>query len=299
MENDNIFINTFMDKLCRERYDVQGNDVAAAYLHELAEQRVLTTAQFSEVAQFDAKVRAFEHLAMEENVDLEDKKSIEAANQYEQFVAKSNIHPQNKAALYNTLLGFIDINGGGDKWYMNVLRKKADTMPQGCDTDLNLTAKQAFFHRRGADRSVYLGVMNQLYTKMNDKMRFTFLGELGLVADKSGKRLRALSGLTPQQRTDRLSIIEAIVKEPLNVRERIALLEEGKELASNNLYRRNENFDKKRRFSTQLQKDYESVGDFKKANQYGLDSYDWDKCCRKAIDYGMEKAEKARKEGRF
>lgn len=296
MENDNIFINTFIDKLCRERYDAQGNDVAAAYLQELLEQRVLTAAQFSEAAQFDAKVRAFEHLAMEENVDLEDPKSVEAANQYEEFIEKSNIHPQNKAALYNTLLGFIDINGGGDKWYMRVLRKKADIMPHGVDAELNLAAKQAFFHRRGAGRSVYLGTMNQLYTKMNDKMRFTFLGELGLVADKSGKKLRASSGLTPQQRTDRLSIIEAIVTEPLKVKDRIALLEEGKELASNNLYRRNENFDKKRRFCTQLQKDYTSLGDFKKANQYGLDSYDWDKCCQKAIDYGMEKA---RKEGRF
>ncbi len=296
MENDNIFINTFIDKLCRERYDAQGNDVAAAYLQELLEQRVLTAAQFSEAAQFDAKVRAFEHLAMEENVDLDDPKSVEAANQYEEFVEKSNIHPQNKAALYNTLLGFIDINGGGDKWYMRVLRKKADIMPHGVDAELNLAAKQAFFHRRGAGRSVYLGTMNQLYGKMSDKMRFTFLGELGLVADKSGKRLRASSGLTPQQRTDRLSIIEAIVTEPLKVKDRIALLEEGKELASNNLYRRNENFDKKRRFCTQLQKDYTSLGDFKKANQYGLDSYDWDKCCQKAIDYGMEKA---RKEGRF
>ena len=262
MENDNIFINTFIDKLCRERYDAQGNDVAAAYLQELLEQRVLTAAQFSEAAQFDAKVRAFEHLAMEENVDLDDPKSVEAANQYEEFVEKSNIHPQNKAALYNTLLGFIDINGGGDKWYMRVLRKKADIMPHGVDAELNLAAKQAFFHRRGAGRSVYL----------------------------------ASSGLTPQQRTDRLSIIEAIVTEPLKVKDRIALLEEGKELASNNLYRRNENFDKKRRFCTQLQKDYTSLGDFKKANQYGLDSYDWDKCCQKAIDYGMEKA---RKEGRF
>ena len=296
MENDNIFINTFIDKLCRERYDAQGNDVAAAYLQELLEQRVLTAAQFSEAAQFDAKVRAFEHLAMEENVDLDDPKSVEAANQYEEFIEKSNIHPQNKAALYNTLLGFIDINGGGDKWYMRVLRKKADIMPHGVDAELNLAAKQAFFHRRGAGRSVYLGTMNQLYGKMSDKMRFTFLGELGLVADKSGKRLRASSGLTPQQRTDRLSIIEAIVTEPLKVKDRIALLEEGKELASNNLYRRNENFDKKRRFCTQLQKDYTSLGDFKKANQYGLDSYDWDKCCQKAIDYGMEKA---RKEGRF
>ena len=296
MENDNIFINTFIDKLCRERYDAQGNDVAAAYLQELLEQRVLTAAQFSEVAQFDAKVRAFEHLAMEENVDLDDPKSVEAANQYEEFVEKSNIHPQNKAALYNTLLGFIDINGGGDKWYMRVLRKKADIMPHGVDAELNLAAKQAFFHRRGAGRSVYLGTMNQLYGKMSDKVRFTFLGELGLVADKSGKRLRAASGLTPQQRTERLSIIDAIVKEPLKVRERIVLLEEGKELASNNLYRRNENFDKKRRFCTQLQKDYTSLGDFKKANQYGLDSYDWDKCCQKAIDYGMEKA---RKEGRL
>lgn len=287
MENDNIFINTFIDKLCRERYDAQGNDVAAAYLHELAGQRVLTTAQFSEVAQFDAKVRAFEHLAMEENVDLEDPKSIEAANQYEEFVAKSNIHPQNKAALYNTLLGFIDINGGGDKWYMRVLRKKADIMPQGADTELNLTAKQAFFHRRGADRSVYLGTMNQLYSKMNDKMRFTFLGELGLVADKSGKKLRALSGLTPQQRTDRLSIIEAIVTEPLKIKDRIALLEEGMKLASNNLWKRNRNFDLKDRFCTQLQKDYTSLGDFKKANQYGLDSYNWGKSCRLAIDHGV------------
>lgn len=296
MENDNIFINTFIDKLCRERYDAQGNDVAAAYLQELLEQRVLTAAQFSEVAQFDAKVRAFEHLAMEENVDLEDPKSVEAANQYEEFVEKSNIHPQNKAALYNTLLGFIDINGGGDKWYMRVLRKKADIMPHGVDAELNLAAKQAFFHRRGAGRSVYLGTMNQLYGKMSDKVRFTFLGELGLVADKSGKRLRAASGLTPQQRTDRLSIIDAIVKEPLKVKERIALLEEGIKLASDNLYRRNENFDTKSRFSTQLQKDYESVGDFKKANQYGLNSYNWEKNCRLAIDYGMEKA---RKEGRL
>ena len=296
MENDNIFINTFIDKLCRERYDAQGNDVAAAYLQELLEQRVLTAAQFSEVAQFDAKVRAFEHLAMEENVDIEDPKSIEAANQYEQFVAKSNIHPQNKAALYNTLLGFIDINGGGDKWYMNVLRKKADTMPQGCDVDLNLTAKQAFFHRRGADRSVYLGTMNQLYSKMNDKMRFTFLGELGLVADKSGKRLRALSGLTPQQRTERLSIIDAIVKEPLKVKERIALLEEGLELASNNLYRRNVNFDTKSRFSMLLKKDYKAIKDTKKADKYEGDSFDWRECCYRAIDYGKEKA---RKEGRF
>ena len=296
MENDNIFINTYIDKLCRERYDAQGNDVAAAYLHELLEQRVLTTAQFSEVAQFDAKVRAFEHLAMEENVDIEDPKSIEAANQYEQFVAKSNIHPQNKAALYNTLLGFIDINGGGDKWYMRVLRKKADTMPQGCDVDLNLTAKQAFFHRRGADRSVYLGTMNQLYSKMNDKMRFTFLGELGLVADKSGKRLRALSGLTPQQRTERLSIIDAIVKEPLKVKERIALLEEGLELASNNLYRRNVNFDTKSRFSMLLKKDYKAIKDTKKADKYEGDSFDWRECCYRAIDYGKEKA---RKEGRF
>ena len=296
MENDNIFINTFIDKLCRERYDAQGNDVAAAYLQELLEQRVLTAAQFSEVAQFDAKVRAFEHLAMEENVDIEDPKSIEAANQYEQFVAKSNIHPQNKAALYNTLLGFIDINGGGDKWYMNVLRKKADTMPQGCDVDLNLTAKQAFFHRRGADRSVYLGTMNQLYSKMNDKMRFTFLGELGLVADKSGKRLRALSGLTPQQRTERLSIIDAIVKEPLKIKERIALLEEGLELASNNLYRRNVNFDTKSRFSMLLKKDYKAIKDTKKADKYEGDSFDWRECCYRAIDYGKEKA---RKEGRF
>ena len=296
MENDNIFINTYIDKLCRERYDAQGNDVAAAYLQELLEQRVLTAAQFSEVAQFDAKVRAFEHLAMEENVDIEDPKSIEAANQYEQFVAKSNIHPQNKAALYNTLLGFIDINGGGDKWYMNVLRKKADTMPQGCDVDLNLTAKQAFFHRRGADRSVYLGTMNQLYSKMNDKMRFTFLGELGLVADKSGKRLRALSGLTPQQRTERLSIIDAIVKEPLKIKERIALLEEGLELASNNLYRRNVNFDTKSRFSMLLKKDYKAIKDTKKADKYEGDSFDWRECCYRAIDYGKEKA---RKEGRF
>lgn len=296
MENDNIFINTFMDKLCRERYDVQGNDVAAAYLQELAGQRVLTAAQFSEVAQFDAKVRAFEHLAMEENVDLEDPKSIEAANQYEKFVEKSNIHPQNKAALYNTLLGFIDINGGGDKWYMRVLRKKADTMPQGCDADLNLTARQAFFHRRGADRSVYLGTMNQLYSKMNDKMRFTFLAELGLVADKSGKRLRALSGLTPQQRTERLSIIDAIVKEPLKVKDRIALLEEGLELASNNLYRRNVNFDTKSRFSMLLKKDYKAIKDTKKADKYEGDSFDWRECCYRAIDYGMEKA---RKEGRF
>lgn len=296
MENDNIFINTFMDKLCRERYDVQGNDVAAAYLQELAGQRVLTAAQFSEVAQFDAKVRAFEHLAMEENVDLDDPKSIEAANQYEKFVEKSNIHPQNKAALYNTLLGFIDINGGGDKWYMRVLRKKADTMPQGCDADLNLTARQAFFHRRGADRSVYLGTMNQLYSKMNDKMRFTFLAELGLVADKSGKRLRALSGLTPQQRTERLSIIDAIVKEPLKIKERIALLEEGLELASNNLYRRNVNFDTKSRFSMLLKKDYKAIKDTKKADKYEGDSFDWRECCYRAIDYGMEKA---RKEGRF
>ncbi len=296
MENDNIFINTFIDKLCRERYDAQGNDVAAAYLQELLEQRVLTAAQFSEVAQFDAKVRAFEHLAMEENVDLDDPKSVEAANQYEKFVEKSNIHPQNKAALYNTLLGFIDINGGGDKWYMNVLRKKADTMPQGCDVDLNLTAKQAFFHRRGADRSVYLGTMNQLYGKMNDKMRFTFLGELGLVADKSGKRLRALSGLTPQQRTERLSIIDAIVKEPLKIKERIALLEEGLELASNNLYRRNVNFDTKSRFSMLLKKDYKAIKDTKKADKYEGDSFDWRECCYRAIDYGKEKA---RKEGRF
>ena len=296
MENDNIFINTFIDKLCRERYDAQGNDVAAAYLQELAGQRVLTAAQFSEVAQFDAKVRAFEHLAMEENVDLEDPKSIEAANQYEKFVEKSNIHPQNKAALYNTLLGFIDINGGGDKWYMRVLRKKADTMPQGCDADLNLTARQAFFHRRGADRSVYLGTMNQLYSKMNDKMRFTFLAELGLVADKSGKRLRALSGLTPQQRTERLSIIDAIVKEPLKVKDRIALLEEGLELASNNLYRRNVNFDTKSRFSMLLKKDYKAIKDTKKADKYEGDSFDWRECCYRAIDYGMEKA---RKEGRF
>ena len=296
MENDNIFINTFIDKLCRERYDAQGNDVAAAYLQELLEQRVLTAAQFSEGAQFDAKVRAFEHLAMEENVDLEDPKSIEAANQYEKFVEKSNIHPQNKAALYNTLLGFIDINGGGDKWYMRVLRKKADTMPQGCDADLNLTARQAFFHRRGADRSVYLGTMNQLYSKMNDKMRFTFLAELGLVADKSGKRLRALSGLTPQQRTERLSIIDAIVKEPLKVKDRIALLEEGLELASNNLYRRNVNFDTKSRFSMLLKKDYKAIKDTKKADKYEGDSFDWRECCYRAIDYGMEKA---RKEGRF
>lgn len=296
MENDNIFINTFIDKLCRERYDAQGNDVAAAYLQELLEQRVLTAAQFSEVAQFDAKVRAFEHLAMEENVDLEDPKSVEAANQYEKFVEKSNIHPQNKAALYNTLLGFIDINGGGDKWYMRVLRKKADIMPHGVDAELNLAAKQAFFHRRGADRSVYLGTMNQLYSKMNDKMRFTFLAELGLVADKSGKRLRALSGLTPQQRTERLSIIDAIVKEPLKVKDRIALLEEGLELASNNLYRRNVNFDTKSRFSMLLKKDYKAIKDTKKADKYEGDSFDWRECCYRAIDYGMEKA---RKEGRF
>ncbi|MBR1903787.1 MAG: hypothetical protein IJ824_01245 [Alphaproteobacteria bacterium] len=296
MENDNIFINTFIDKLCRERYDAQGNDVAAAYLQELLEQRVLTAAQFSEVAQFDAKVRAFEHLAMEENVDLDDPKSVEAANQYEKFVEKSNIHPQNKAALYNTLLGFIDINGGGDKWYMRVLRKKADIMPHGVDAELNLAAKQAFFHRRGAGRSVYLGVMNQLYTKMNDKMRFTFLGELGLVADKSGKRLRAASGLTPQQRTERLSIIDAIVKEPLKVKERIALLEEGLGLASNNLYRRNVNFDTKSRFSMLLKKDYKAIKDTKKADKYEGDSFDWRECCYRAIDYGKEKA---RKEGRF
>lgn len=296
MQQRNVYIDSFVDTLCRQRYDVAGNDVAAQKLQELRESKVLLPGQLYELMQFDHMVRSFEHLAMEEDVDLEDAKNVEKAKQYEDFVQKSDIHPANKAALYNTLLGLIDMNGGGNKWYMEVLRRKADILPPGADTELNLTAKQAFFHRpkKAGHDPVYLAAMYRLYSKMSDKMRFTFLNELGLVADKSGKRLRAASGLTPKQRDDRLGIIEAIVSEPLDVKERIALLEEGIELASNNLQPRNKNFAIKSKFYNQLQNDYYAIGDARQGNHYGSKSRTFDECATRAIVIGSEKGDKWR-----
>ena len=285
MQYNNIYINDFIDKLCRQRYDISGKDIAEDSLKDL--KYVLTPQEFQEVALFDNTVRKFEHLAMEEDVDITDAKNIEAAKKYEDFVDKCKIHQENKAALYNTLLGFIDINGGDNKWYMNVLRKKVEILPQGLDNELNLTAKQAFFHRRDV-RSLYLNNMHKLYAKMQDKTRFTFLNELGLALDTNGKKMLSATKMTPQQRLNRLSVIEAIVKEPLPVEMRIQLLEEGLKLANNNLRRRNENFELKEKFCSQLQKDYSSIGQYAKANNYGLAAYNWNKSFNLALEHGIK-----------
>lgn len=286
MQHNNIYINDFIDKLCRQRYDVNGKDIAQDSLKDL--EFVLTPQEFQEVVQFDNTVRKFEHLAMEENVDITDAKNIEVAKKYEDFVDKCKIHPENKAALYNTLLGFIDINEGDNRWYMNVLRKKVEILPHGLDHELNLTAKQAFFHRRDV-RSLYLNNMHKLYAKMQDKARFTFLNELGLALDANGKKMLSVTKMTPQQRLNRLSVIEAIVKEPLPVEMRIQLLEEGLKLANNNLRRRNENFELKGKFCSQLQKDYSSIGQYAKANNYGLEAYNWNKSFNLALEHGIKR----------
>lgn len=278
----NMYIDAFLDTLCRNRYDSAGNDLAQKSLEDL---KYATPQQYPKAKKFYDNVRSFEHLAMEEDIDIEDEKNIKAAREYEKLVDNSNIQPENKAALYNTLLGFIDINGGGEQWYMDILHKKVDIIPQGRDIDLNLTAKQAFFHRRGASRSSYLNNMHLLYSKMQDKTKFTFLKELGLGLDNKGKKIISPTKMSPQQRLERLSVIESIIKEPLPVDMRILLLEEGLKLANNNLRRRNENFKLKEEFCTQLQKDYTSLGQYSKANNYGLSAYNWKRSFNLALEH--------------
>ncbi len=290
MKKDNLYINDFMHKLCRQRYDVNGNDLADECLQTLRD--ILPPSEFNEVLTFNNAVRSFEHLAMEEDVDIEDKKNIEAAQKYEALVDNAPIYPENKAALYDTLLGFIDINGGGNKRYMEVLRKKVDVIDKNQDAALNLAAKQAFLHNKGASREVYLNIMHRLFEKTENKFSFTFLSELGLVKDKNNKKFISAAKMTPQQRLTRLSVIQAIVKEPLAVTSRIPLLEEGLKLAENNLRHRNENFELKRDFSTQLQKDYYAIGDYAAGNKHALNINKWDRSFNLALEYGLAKKEK-------
>lgn len=278
----NMYVDAFIDTLCRNRYDVDGNDLAQMRLEDL---KYAAPQQYPEAKTFYDKVRYFEHLAMEEDIDINDEKNIKAANEYEKLVDNSAIQSENKAALYNTLLGFIDINGGSEQWYMNVLHKKINIIDNGRDFDLNLTAKQAFFHRHGATRSSYLNSMHLLYSKMQDKTKFTFLKEIGLGLDNNGKKIISLTKMSPQQRLERLSVIESVVKEPLPVDMRISLLEEGLKLANNNLRRRNENFKLKEEFCTQLQKDYTSLGQYAKANNYGLSAYNWKRSFNLALEH--------------
>ncbi|MBQ9034540.1 MAG: hypothetical protein IJ099_01085 [Alphaproteobacteria bacterium] len=285
MQLDNFYINDFIDTLCRNRYDAKGNDLAKQKLYDLL--NWVSSEEFDAAARFYYTVDNFNHMATEENVDLEDYRNIEAAKKYEDFVDKSNIFPENKAALYNTLLGFIDINGGSKGWSLDVLRKKAAILQKGNDVEINLTARQTFFKRGGSKtRPVYLNIMHQLYMKMNNKTNFSYLNELGII--KKDNKIIPFTKLSPKQRLERLSVIEAIVKQQLSVEMRISLLEEGLKLANNNLRKRNENFTLKGEFCDQLQIDYMALGQAKKANEYGLQSYKWKKNADLAIEFGEQ-----------
>jgi hypothetical protein len=284
MDTSNLYINDFVDKLCRHRYDVHGTDLAKESLLDLRDN--LPGEQFRELVLFDKTVRDFEEMSDTDDLDIETPKARETTEKYENLIDKSNIYPENKAALYNTLLNHIEKYNGGNTWFMSVLRKKSAVLAQGDDTELNMSAKQAFFHRRNVKPAEYLNLMHQLYAKMNDKERFTFLNELGLSLDKRRKKIASATRMSTEQRSRRLAIIRSIISEPLPIKMRVDLLEEALTLANNNNKIRSNNFELKRDICRELSHYYQATGNTQKAKQYGDDIGKWQRSITLAMDYG-------------
>lgn len=287
MEN-NLYIADFFDKLCRNRHDANGTDLAKEALRDL--RSVASADDYGQILHFDHAVRSFDAMMDGNMVDLDDPEVQAKISKYEKLIATTPIHSDNKIALYNALLEFLSFNKAGNSRYFDVLLKKINLVTNGNDDQLQICYKQASFFAKGVDREKYLRGIHDIYTKAADKKKFRNAAtELGLVLDPVKNKLVPEKKLTPGQRHYRLSVILELIKTQLPLEKQTELMEEALTLSHANNLSRSNNFEIKRNLCALLQKNYYAMGNHVAGNQKGLDYRKWDAALTQTMVRGHER----------
>lgn len=285
---NNLYIADFLDKLCRNRYDENGIDLAEQALHNL--RSIVSADDYGKIVFLNHAVRSFESMMDGEKVDLEAPEVQERISQYKKAIESDFLHPENKIARYDVLLQFLSYNQAGNSQYFDVLQKKLDHIAAGDDHKLENCYKEAFFFGQNVNRTKYLKVMHDIYTKAQNKKKFReAASKLGLVFDPVKNKPITERKLTPDQRHKRLHVILDLIKNQLPLEQETNLMEEALTLAHANNLSRSENFELKRSLCQRLQQNYYAMNNPQAGNKKGLEYGKWDRALTQAMVRGHER----------
>lgn len=268
MDLSNLYISDFVEKLCLEIKDDNGNLSADdEALNNL--QDILTPKEYEQVAQFYFQVHSFDLFSKQDKrVKIQmsnDRKEL--FKSFEQFIVNTDLPPAYKAGLYNRLIDVTRANFSEPEYYDSLLKKKFEFIePQKNDREVNRTATQLIFPRNVTDYTYFVRCQKLLFM-MKKPDSFSRLAELALPTKQDKKTGTSIiikpKSMTPEQRNNRLKMIKTFIYnkdiyESFTPRSRIRLLEEGLELAENNKMPRYDNFMTKRDFCKLLGQEYDA-----------------------------------------
>lgn len=292
LDMSNIYVKDFVFKLCCRRFAADGRDLAEEALQNAKE--TVKPSEYTDLNKFKDIVDSLYDIDAS-RLDNAQSSDLDAFNTCEKTVDETLLPAQCKTALYNKLLNVISNGELPNNRYYSILNKKIAVIPDNSDNELNITAKQLFFHRRDVDPAMVNLSMQRLYNKMHKKEDFEQCEFLHIPTKTSldkakSRKLMPEKNMTPKQRYERLKFITELCKNPeITAEERINLSKEALTLAHKNGYSNSWNFAIKRDLCHSLCEDYTSLGDNQQASLYEQETERWQKAVDCAVDYGRQK----------